>query len=902
MSRLRPDIRAGEGKGLVAAFLTLFLVLAAHTLLETARDALFLAHIPAAQLPWLYIAIAAAALGVTRSRRAIQGRLRSRRALGLLLLSSAGIAVGFWAIAGGRHPATFYALYIWSGIFATLVTLQFWLVLGDIYTVTQAKRLYGFIAGGSIAGAVGGSGLAYALTLAMRPGSLLLAAAGLLALAAFGPMFLAREMASKSTEAPLARGSIIDDLRMVQGNRYLHRVAALVLVSALAVTLVDWIWKSQVAAAVAPQDLGRFFAATSVAFNVLALVVQLVLAGLLFRGLGAAGTLALFPLLLAFGAAGVLFVGTLWAVLLLKGTDGALRYGVHRTGVELLYVPLGDRIRSRAKSFIDVTMQRGGQALGSLALLAVLFLGADVHHVTIGLAVLVVVWVVLALDVKRYYLDLFRDALGEGSFATRVELPQFDVSSLETVIAALSSDQDELVLAALDLLEAQGKVRLIPALLVYHPSPVVVERTLELFVGHGRTDFMTLTGRLMRHESPEVRAAALRARMAVTSDPTLLHQAMFDSSPVVVATAVVGLVVAGEAEVDKLDEVAASHDPAARRALATAIARNPSPRFVEVLSRLVHDISQSVRVEAVRATTLQPSPEFVPALVDLLAGRIRAEVRTALLAHGDHAFEFLALALVDETLPHAVRRHIPRTLSLFAPARAAPILLERFEHERDGMVRFKILRGLGRLKAKHPELELDSTMLDRAITSTLETLRRLVHWRRVVEGKVEIWDGDRPRETTPVQELLAALLIDKRNHTVERLFRLLGLAQPDENFEHIHRGLIGDDVRVRAQSVELLSNVLVGARRDEVIEILDGLSGEELPAVRSYAGTLESLLDSSSESLAGLAAYHAAELGLEILRPRIEQLRRRTSRFLPEIASRALEIMTQATSRRSAHG
>jgi hypothetical protein len=46
----------------VAAFLSLFGVLCAQTLLETARDTLFLTHVPVARLPWVYLTLASLTL------------------------------------------------------------------------------------------------------------------------------------------------------------------------------------------------------------------------------------------------------------------------------------------------------------------------------------------------------------------------------------------------------------------------------------------------------------------------------------------------------------------------------------------------------------------------------------------------------------------------------------------------------------------------------------------------------------------------------------------------------------------------------------------------------------------------------------------------------------------------
>ena len=70
--KLLSDIRPHERSGALAAFFTVGGIMAGHELLETGRDALFLARVPATQLPWVYLAIAA--LGVIVSKAAF-GRL-----------------------------------------------------------------------------------------------------------------------------------------------------------------------------------------------------------------------------------------------------------------------------------------------------------------------------------------------------------------------------------------------------------------------------------------------------------------------------------------------------------------------------------------------------------------------------------------------------------------------------------------------------------------------------------------------------------------------------------------------------------------------------------------------------------------------------------------------------------
>ena len=70
----------------------------------------------------------------------------------------------------------------------------------------------------------------------------------------------------------------------------------------------------------------------------------------LFRVIGLHRALWILPALLFVGAAGTALGGGLAAALLLKSADGSLRNSLHRTGSELLYVPLPDacaRVPSR---------------------------------------------------------------------------------------------------------------------------------------------------------------------------------------------------------------------------------------------------------------------------------------------------------------------------------------------------------------------------------------------------------------------------------------------------------------------------------------------------------------------------------------------------------------------------
>ncbi len=156
--------------------------MAAHALLETARDSLFLARIPPSQLAWAYLAIALLSLAIFF----LQQQERSDHSrLVMWLLASSGVTLTFWFLVGRSHVWVLYLLYIWSGVFATLVIVRFWAMLAGLFTVGQAKRIFAFVGVGSVLGAITGSALAGLLANWLDPRHLLLAASAIQAITVF---------------------------------------------------------------------------------------------------------------------------------------------------------------------------------------------------------------------------------------------------------------------------------------------------------------------------------------------------------------------------------------------------------------------------------------------------------------------------------------------------------------------------------------------------------------------------------------------------------------------------------------------------------------------------------------------------------------------------------------------
>jgi AAA family ATP:ADP antiporter len=923
------DIRPEERRNTFAAFATLLAITTGHTLLETARDAFFLAKMPASRLPWMYLVIVACALLLSRIRAA---RADGKVAVAGSLVVAALITGAFWTVMrhGTATPLVLYALYVWTGLFASWAMVQVWTLLGRAHTMTQAKRLYGFIGAGAVLGGVLGAIVARVAITAMSARSAVLLAAGLFVVAAAPCLLItlppaeapsAPRRGTEAREAPRRRMSAT--MRLLWENPFAVRVLALVLVATVTVTIADYLFKARIAESATSTKqliawLSTFYAVT----NALALVAQLVLAPWLFRRVGVQRALFVFPLALLAAAAGVvLSAGALGAAVALKGLDGVLRYSIHKTSTELLLVPVPDGVRERLKPVIDLVGSRGGQALASVVILG-LVASAAAQTVVLGAIVggLGIAWVVLVFRMRASYLDVFRETLKTGGLSGRVDLPALDLNALETLFTGLNSAHDSDVIASLELLAEQRRERLIPALILYHPSREVVLRALEIFTEMGRTDFVTIADRLNAHPDREVASAALRARTTVLPERELLLERLRGACPQVSCTALVALMTRGWMAPDEIDqrlgEVMTGQSWQSIAELARSIrvlarVRGDDDileaRFDDLLVAIdarasaFHDAPTPpvpatpatpgagfglglgppdvrVRLEVARAMEVRHSARFVPLLVAMLRWQeLRAAARRALVSIPG-ALAALDQAMATPELPPDIRVQLPRTIALFEPSAAAEVLMRHLTEDRGGATRWKTLRGLVRLRRERPEIDLDPSALLRVADKTLEGAEELRRWRTALATEEDGAPGSRRGSTDPLRaahHLLVDLVRDKEVHSTERLFSVLELLYGD-TFDDIWRGLRSKSANARASSLELLENLVKPPLRERVLALVGeiGLAPSRVAFARAtegapghaltYEGAIRELARHHSGTLSTLARYRAVELGLDL--------------------------------------
>lgn len=855
-------------RAVLAPAAVLFAILVAHALLETARDALFLARLGPDRLAWAYVAMASAALlAVAAVRRWGGGRDPRRMLLAFLGLAVAGTSVLAATIATAR-PAVF-VLYVWTGLVATLVVPSFWTVVDRSLRVTEAKQVFGAIGAGGVLGAMVGSAIAGALGRVVAAQYLVTAGAlafGGAVIAAFvlTPRVGAAELPAKRRRAEtLSRKS----------RRYVRLLIVVELVSMVALTFGDLMFKRIVAHRVASDDLAATFGAIYTGLNVIGLAIQLFVTPRLLARWGVGSAMMVLPVILVTTALGFSMTGALVAVIALKLGDGGLRHSLHRVGSEILFLPVPAAVRDGWKPVADALGQRGGQALAALLVFALAALGAGAQVLGLVTAVAGAGWLVAIAITRRAYIAQFRETLKAGEIQRDVRIPELDADSIELLTEALSSPDEIEALAALDLLARGGRV---PALVLYHPRAAVVQHALSLLEGELRPDVARVLGHLLAHSDPKIRAVALAVSSRTGCHREQLAVAANDGDPDVRAVALVGLANdPASAEIVERGIAALMEGTTAdRTALAHAIGYAPDARFRARLYQLLERREPPVMREVLQVLARVPAMADLDRLLVLLEEpHVRGNVRHVFLSLGPRGLEHLIAALDDPRTPIAIRRHLPRTISRFGTPAAAAALVARLPREPDTTTEYKILRALGRMRANDPALPIDPVTIRTYIRGAVADAARYATFTDYLDAA-----GLASLGAALIRELLA----EKCWWAFEHAFRALGILHPRAGLRSIHDAIRStNDVRHSAAR-EIVEGLVPAELRVPLLAVLESVPADQRRAqlgslapgpFATYEAFLAALLADRSESLRCVVAYHVAEHRLIGLRGDLARLR-----------------------------
>jgi len=802
------------------------------------RDALYLANRPARGLAGMYILSSLVIVAVSWS----YARVADRVPRGALNAASAAVCALLCAAAWvllklGAGSWVYPALYIFVEAMGSLIVIQFWTMANDVFHAREAKRLFGIIgAGGTLANVVFG--------LLVARYAKIVGAENMLWLMVVQLLFCA--LLAKQT-APLAGGSSLilrlapsarrgkrtltrAGVSSVFANPHLALVAAIAAVSAVAVTIVDFQFKTAAAAVLNQNDLAGYFGRFYGICGGIAFAVQIWVTGRMLERYGILASLLPLPVGLALGSGFATAMPNpgLFVQSLAKGSDTIFRYTINDASMQLLYVPVPTHVRGRAKAFIDGVLKP--LAIAATGLVLYLFKESGGTHRALAAPVLICValWIVLLVRARSEYVHSLVQSLERRHLdLSATPLAASNEATQKALRAALHGDAST-VLHALTLVQQIGGAPFTAEMraLLAHTDAKVRAVALERLGDLKAQECLEEMRALLTDPAPEVRAAALGAVCSIEQEasvPTVLPFLDPVKAPeaIVRAAAVAALIrhagldgVLSAAE--PLKALLAAEDPRDRASAADALGNIGVRGFYRPLLSFLRDPDAMVRRRALAAAGKLRTPELIPALIDgFKSRRTTLEAASALTAYGPGIEPQLAATIRDEAAPIDCRRGVALVLGRLGTREAAEVLTSVLQ-SKTGAVRKSAARALTRL-SRRARVPIEIPKVEQAIRFELTLARlALAAIKRLQLPVPEM--GNAPR--TPA-ELLGLSLFEERDARVLQALGLLEVLLPKVRLDVVAENLSSELAAARGNAIEVLDNALPEPWKHLVLASLD---------------------------------------------------------------------------------
>lgn len=849
------DIRAGEGVRASLMFAYIFLVIASLMIVKPVRNSLFLVEFGAEKLPYVFVLVALFAAVVGMSYYRLTSKVRLNYLIFYTLLISISCLLLFWFLlhSGYRSGSLLYAFYVWVAIFGVVTSAQFWLLANFVFNVREAKRLFGFIGAGAIAGGIFGGYLTNYLAPKLRTENLIFFCIVFLTMCAVLFWFIWKRTAhqrirerrhKRQTTGQMENTG--NPLKLILGSRHLSYMAGITGVGVVVATLVDYQFNAVASRVITDTDrLTAFFGFWLSTLNVISLGIQLFLTSRVLRYFGVAASLFFLPIGILLGAIAIIVNPGLGSAIIVKMSDGSFKHSINKAGIELLSLPVPTEIKARVKAFIDVFVDNIATGLaGALLILLTIVLGWSVSHISAAVIFLVVFWLYMIIREKEEYVNSIRRAIENRTIDLEQQsLNLEDASVLGSLVKALDGDNERQIMYALRLLEGVKNKALQSRLsrLAGHPSDEVKAQVLGMALQYEKLDLTARADALTMSDDQAVRIGAIRYMCERSDDRmTVLNSyrnhedyRVRGSAMMCAATAwrenkqirsSLDLGMMLDSVLEDIDNVEDEEEKKYIKMTAAGfIGAAGNPDLFHRLGVLLKDDSREVVQIAVKNTGQTQAHEFVPELLEALAtSSVRKYARDALAEYGEDVINTLADRLSDPSADIIILKEIPRVLALIRSQASVDVLFGNLAHG-ELSVRYAVIKALNKLRVSFPSIKIDRSLIEERLHFEVRRYYRhsgILYAQRAVASDTSY--GSRARQ------LLVNALVERLDNNLERIFRLLGLGYTPEDMYNVYLGVTSNKPRLRADSVEFLDNVLKPDLKRKIIPVVESTQAEGL--------------------------------------------------------------------------
>jgi AAA family ATP:ADP antiporter len=288
-------------------------------------------------------------------------------------------------------------------IWTTVMVAIFWAFANDLNSGGEAERLYGIVGLGGVLGGFVGATMVSGLVGEVGRSPLLFAC--LVPTVLIGGLAVWIHNRETDADAPCCPEAdevfenddnvFAEGARLVFQSKYLLGIAAVLGLYEMVSNIVDFqlsvIVERQIASGV---ERDTFFGIVGQATSLVSIGVQLFLTSFVMKRYSVKVALLFLPIAILGGTLGFVALPTLLFVGFMSVSDNALNYSINQSAKEALYTPTTQDEKYKAKSFIDMFVQRAAKVAAvalNLGLTALVI--TDVRWLSVAVGVLLVAWV-----------------------------------------------------------------------------------------------------------------------------------------------------------------------------------------------------------------------------------------------------------------------------------------------------------------------------------------------------------------------------------------------------------------------------------------------------------------------------------------------------------------------------
>ncbi len=843
------DLREGEYKRALLMQLNIFLIISTLLIIKPTVNGLFLAQFGVKSLPLAFVFVAFFAMGLsflysqkllklsfyTIIQRTISTSVITLIVFGILLSLN---VLEDWVI---------YLLYICVALFAVLSASQFWILANLVFNPREAKRLFGFIGAGAIAGGIFGGYLTSLLAPAIGSENLLFVSAFLLLMTIPITRKVWRENLSGKNN-PVKNKNKLQEIvespfQLVRKSKHLTYLAGIVGISVIVAKLVDYQFNAIASFQISdPDELTAFFGFWFSNFNLLSLLIQLFLTRRVVGVFGVGTSLFFLPTGIFIGALLILFAPTLLAAIVIKMADGSLKQSINKSAVELLALPIPLDIKNKTKMFIDVFVDSVATGIGGIILILVV----NAFHLSSQFISLIIiltlgVWFFFAIKIRKEYIKSFHLKLKQKS--QKKTTRRLDISNdsvLKGLINVLKNgDENQIVWILRKSKEKPREILFAPIVqLLQHSSGNVRAEALRYLYYHPHKTIIDKIYQMTSDPVQDVKISAFEYLMAHHPENRidLMRKFLSDSDPKVSGAALLSL--AGELRdnpelkaqyelrkivKEKILALEMEQDIEVRtfntRIILETIGKGNMPGFFTFIEDGLNNTNSEIVNAAIKSAGLSMAPEFIDKLISFLPDiKYSENASIALAQYGVEILSFLQAVLIDNSKTE-IHQKIPLIVEKIGSQLAVNFLFNLLDSE-NIQIRNKALSSLSLMKNKYHFLQFDKRLVIRNILDESRILQDTLSILYLQNKLEKLADNDEI-DLSDARKSLINLLERRLDGSLERVFRLLGLKYPSDDIDSAYKGFQSNKPDIRISCIEFLDNLLDTKLKRVLIPILE---------------------------------------------------------------------------------